>query len=124
MTTIRYKGFDIVAQPYQLHATGRWTIDLEIWRGGQKQHFSLKEDHRTEAEADARCAGVGRRIIDGGVRGYSVRHLQRRKWALLRWAAAAGIVLVSLAAVAGIAGWIWLDGATGWAEWIQAAGAF
>ena len=40
MTSIRYKGFDILPRPYQLHASKRWTVDLEIRCDGRKQHFS------------------------------------------------------------------------------------
>ncbi|MEO8636840.1 MAG: hypothetical protein ABI587_16310 [Gemmatimonadales bacterium] len=118
MQTIKYKGFAIQAQPYQLHDTKRWTVDLEIWRGGQKQHFSLREHYQTEAEADARCSGVGRRIIDGTVRGYSVRHLPRRKAGTFRGWLVAGIILLSLAALSGAVGWMWSHDMTEWREWI------
>lgn len=76
MTTIRYKGFNILALPYQLHDSQRWTVDLEIRRNGRSRPFSLGERYRTEQEADARCAGLGRRIIDGRVPGWSVDNLR------------------------------------------------
>lgn len=77
MTSIRYKGFDIVARPYQISQSRRWTVDLEIRRKHRKQPFSLDERYPTEQEADARCSGLGRRIIDGRVPGWSVDHLRR-----------------------------------------------
>jgi hypothetical protein len=118
MHTTRYKGFDIQAQPYQLHDSKRWTVDLEIWRGGQKQRFSLKEYYRTEEEADARCSGVGRRIIDGTVPGYSVGHLPLRRAGAVRSWFVAGLILLSLAALTGAVGWMWSHDMTGWREWI------
>jgi hypothetical protein len=76
MTTVRYKGFNIKARPYRLFESGRWTVDLEIHRRGRWQPFSSEERYRTEQEADARCSGLGRRIIDGGVPGWSIDHLR------------------------------------------------
>ena len=76
MTAIKYKGFSILAWPYQLHRTTRWTVDLEIRRNGRRQTFSLDERYRTEQEADLRCSRLGRRIIDGHIPGCSVDHLR------------------------------------------------
>lgn len=78
MTSIRYKGFSIHARPCQISRSKRWTVDLEIWRQGRRQPFSLDERYQTEREADARCSVLGRRIIDGQVEGWSVNHLRRR----------------------------------------------
>ena len=112
MTSIRYKGFEILPQPYQLHASKRWTVDLEIRRDGRKQHFSLQEHFPTEQLADARCSGVGRRIIDGNVRGYSVTHLRVRKSVPVRWFIVAGVVILGLSAFVGSVRWAW------WPEWL------
>jgi len=60
MTTIKYKGFKVLAQPYQLCESKRWTVDFEIHRHGRGQAFSAGERYQTEQEADARCAGLGR----------------------------------------------------------------
>ena len=78
MTSLRYKGFHIVTRPYQVAESRRWTVDLEIRRAGRKQGFSLNERYPTEQEADARCAGLGQRIIDGKVVGWSVDQRLRR----------------------------------------------
>jgi hypothetical protein len=78
VTSIRYKGFSIVTRPYQISRSQQWTVDFEIWRKHQRQPFSLDERYPTEHEADARCSGLGRRIIDGRVPGWSVDRLRRR----------------------------------------------
>jgi len=110
MTTVKYKGFAILAQPYQLHESKRWTVELEIWRHGRKQHFSLRDNYRTEQEADARCSGVGQRIIDGKVLGYSVNHLRVHKSISLRWFIVAGMVILGLSAFVGSVRWaLWQD---------------
>ncbi len=75
-SVIRYKGFHIEARPYQLHESRRWTVDLEIRRKGRRQYFSGEERYPTGREADLRCSGLGRQIIDGGVPGWSVDHLR------------------------------------------------
>jgi hypothetical protein len=76
MSTSRYKGFSILARPYPLHEAGCWTADLEIRRSGRSQPFALEGRYQSEDEAQVECAGVGRRIIDGGVAGWSVDHLR------------------------------------------------
>ncbi|MEP6571199.1 MAG: hypothetical protein ABJD11_00835 [Gemmatimonadota bacterium] len=110
MTTTwsRYKGFDILSRPYQLHDSTRWTVDFEIRCNGRRQPFSGNEHYRTRQEADARCSGLSRRIIDGKIPGWSVAHL-RQTWsesvsiqyftkAFMRAYIIAGIVLVGLGA--------------------------
>jgi hypothetical protein len=77
MTSTRYKGFNIVARPYQISASRLWTVDFEIWRKGRRQPFSLEVRYGTEQEAEAECSGLGRRIIDGQVPGWSVDYLRR-----------------------------------------------
>jgi hypothetical protein len=76
MSSIRYKGFNILARPYQLRATRRWTVDLEIHRNGRRQPFSLEQCYPSREEAAVRCSGLGRRIIDGSIAGWSVDHLR------------------------------------------------
>lgn len=75
-STIRYKGFNVLARPYQLHGSKHWTVELEIRRRGRKRPFSSKERFETEEEADAHCSGLARQIIDGNVAGWSVDHLR------------------------------------------------
>ena len=113
MTSIRYKGFEILTRPYQLHETRRWTVDLEIHRRGRRQPFSLAERYSTEEQADARCSGLGRRIIDGRVPGWSIEHLRGEagswsihpnKRAFMRPLVIAGIVILCLGAVVLIRG--------------------
>jgi hypothetical protein len=76
MSTIRYRGFDIVARPYQLAESGRWTVDFDVRRNGHGRSFSLKETHATAAEAEAQCLILGRRVVEGRVDGWSVEHLR------------------------------------------------
>lgn len=71
-----YRRFAIVAGPYQLFESGRWTVELKIRRNGRGEAFSLAEHCPTEQEAEARCFVVGRQIIDGRVPGLSVDHLR------------------------------------------------
>jgi hypothetical protein len=51
-------------------------VELEIHRHGRRRPFSLAERYRTEQEADERCSSLARRIIDGGVPGWSVEQLR------------------------------------------------
>lgn len=76
MSTSRYKGFSILARPYPLYESRCWTADLEIRRSGRSQPFALEGRYESEGEAQTECAGMGRRIIDGGVPGWSVDHLR------------------------------------------------
>ena len=76
MTTIRYRGFDIVARSYQLADTGRWTVDFDVRRSGRGRSFSLRETHATQDEAEAQCFILGRRIVEGRVDGWSVQDLR------------------------------------------------
>lgn len=76
MTVTRYRGFEIVARPYQLADTGRWTVDFDIRRNGHGRSFSLRETHATETEAGAQCLILGRRIVEGRVDGWSVQDLR------------------------------------------------
>ena len=78
MSTNRYKGFSIRARPYALNASGCWTADLEIRRSGRSQSFAVRGRYQSEAEALVECAGMGRRIIDGGIPGWSVDHMRVR----------------------------------------------
>ena len=80
MTTSSYKGFKILAWPYQLKESRHWTVDLKIRRNGRSQVYSANESYRTEQEASARCSDLGRRIIDGGVPGCSVDYLRGAPW--------------------------------------------
>jgi len=110
MTTIRYKGFRILSRPYQLQPSARWTVDLEIGRNGRRERFSTAERYHTEQEADARCSGLGRRIIDGRVPGWSVGHLREtrggpanqstRSGAIMRQFVIVGIVILGLGTTA------------------------
>jgi len=76
VTNRDYKGFNIVARPYLLYESGRWAADLKISRRDRTQTFGLAGRYATEQEADARCSGLGRRIIDGEVPGWSVDRLR------------------------------------------------
>ena len=76
VTNRDYKGFNILARPYLLYESGRWAADLEIRRRDRVQTFGLAGRYATEQEADARCSGLGRRIIDGEVPGWSVDRLR------------------------------------------------
>lgn len=93
MTSLTYKGFRILARPYQLHDTRRWTVDLEIRRNGRRKPFSLDEHYQTENEAEARCSGLARRIIDGRVPGWSVEHLRESQGQRVRRHSSRGTIM-------------------------------
>jgi hypothetical protein len=76
MMSSKYKGFNILARPYLLHKSNRWASELEISRNDTTQAFGLAARYGTEEEANARCSGLGRRIIDGEVPGWSVDRLR------------------------------------------------
>jgi hypothetical protein len=109
MSIFRYKGFSILARPYQLQESRHWTVDLEIRRYGRRQPFSAAARYGSEQEALAQCSGLGRMIIDGRVPGWSVEHMGgggRRgpalvtalKGGFMRPLIIAGIVLLGLGA--------------------------
>ena len=76
MSTMSYKGFVITVRPYQVHDTGKWTVDIEISRRGRKRSFSTREHFSTESEAVTRSVEFGCQIIDGKVPECSVDHLR------------------------------------------------
>jgi len=76
MSTSRYKGFSILARPYQLQESRHWTVDLEIRRSGRCQVFSTSGLYRTEHEAAAHCYCLAHRIIDGADPRWSVDYLR------------------------------------------------
>ncbi len=76
MRTATYKGFRILARPYQISACKRWTVDLEIRRSGRCQAFSTSGLYRTEHEAAAHCYCLAHRIIDGADPRWSVDYLR------------------------------------------------
>lgn len=76
MTDFDYKGFKIVARPYLLFASGRWVADLEISHRDRTHKIGVSGRYASEEEADARCSGLGRRIIDGETPGWSANRLR------------------------------------------------
>ncbi len=106
MSTTRYRGFEIVTRSYQLAEGERWTLDFVIRRGGRGRSFSLSEDYATQEEAEAQCIAVGRRIIEGRVKGWSVEDLRQGESpiaALVRMATGDSVpVLIAVAAILGI----------------------
>lgn len=77
MSTRKYRGFKVVARPYQLFASGRWISDLEIRRDGRSQAFGLDAHYPNELDADAGSVRAGREIIDNRLAEISVEHLRR-----------------------------------------------
>lgn len=76
MATVRYRGFDIVSRPYQISESGQWTVDLQIRRNDRFRDFGVTEHYPSEEEAERQCIGLGRRIIEGRVKGWSVDPLR------------------------------------------------
>lgn len=78
MTVVARKGFRlfrITARPYQLHATGLWTVEVEIRRKGRLCRFSGATRYPTQAAATAQSIELGRRIVGGDVQGCSIHNL-------------------------------------------------
>jgi hypothetical protein len=69
---VRYRGCEIAPLPYRLFRSGRWTVDLEVWRGVRRLPYTVREFYLTEREATARCIQVGRRIVDGKMPGVTL----------------------------------------------------
>ncbi|HEY7682055.1 MAG TPA: hypothetical protein VH879_05395 [Gemmatimonadales bacterium] len=77
MHSISHRGFRITARPYQLLATGHWTIDIEISRKGHLRTFSSDDRYLNEQEAIAQSFAFARRIIAGEISGCSVASLHQ-----------------------------------------------
>ena len=75
LNPILYKGFTITARTFQIHGSGRWTLDLLIGRHRDMRAFSSPRTYATEESAITACWEFGRRIIDGRVSNCSVDDL-------------------------------------------------
>lgn len=74
-TAVVYKGFVITPRTFQIHGSGRWTLDLLIGRNRRLRAFTGGETYSTEEAAIDGCCEFGRRIIDGLVQRYPVDDL-------------------------------------------------
>ncbi len=72
---VAYKGFAITPRTFQIHGSGRWTLDLLIGRNRRLRSFSGPNTYSTEEAAITGCCEFGRQIIDGRVQHYSVDDL-------------------------------------------------
>jgi hypothetical protein len=72
MPDASYKGFAITPRTFQIHGSGRWTLDVLIGRRSKLRAFSDTKTFATEAQAIAGCCEFGRKIIDGKARNCSV----------------------------------------------------
>ena len=75
ITAITYKGFAITPRTFQIHGSGRWTLDLLIGRHRRLRAFSGGDTYATEQAAIDGCREFGRRIIDGLVQEYPTEDL-------------------------------------------------
>jgi hypothetical protein len=75
LNPVLYKGFTITARTFQVHGSGRWTLDLLIGRNTDLRAFSDPSTYPTEESAITGCCEFGQRIIDGRVRNCSVDDL-------------------------------------------------
>ena len=66
----KYKGFAITPRTFQIHGSGRWTLDLLLERNRRLRAFSGPDTYPTEEAAIFGCCQFARRIIDGHVRHY------------------------------------------------------
>lgn len=74
--TLQYKGYEIRATPLQLPESREWTLDIDIVRltgdAMNLRPFSARNKFRTQEEAIAHCFALGKKIIDGRVKGCTV----------------------------------------------------
>lgn len=79
MESLKYKGYEIRAAPYQLADSGEWTVDILIVRdtGPEITHkkFGAGNRYKTKEEAVQHCFNFGKQIIDGKVKDCSVADL-------------------------------------------------
>lgn len=75
LNPVLYKGFTITARTFQVHGSGRWTLDLLIGRHTDLRAFSGPSTYSTEESAITGCCELGRRIVDGRVPNCSVDDL-------------------------------------------------
>lgn len=75
MKAISYKGFAITPRTFQIRGSGRWTLDLLIGRHRSLRSFSGPDTYSSQEAAIMGCCELGRRIIDGKIRHYSVDDL-------------------------------------------------
>ena len=75
LNPVWYKGFTITARTFQIHGSGRWTLDLLIGRHTGLRAFSGPRTYPTEEAAITGCCEFARCIIDGRVRNCSVDDL-------------------------------------------------
>ena len=69
MDMLSYKDYEIHAAPYQLAATGEWTINIHISHDHgneiRSRQFSAGDCFKTHDEAVVHCFNFGKQIIDG-----------------------------------------------------------
>jgi len=70
-----YKGFAITPRTFQIHGSGRWTLDLLLERNRRLRAFSGPETYPTEEAAIFGCCQFARRIIDGQVQHHPAEDL-------------------------------------------------
>ncbi|HWP37568.1 MAG TPA: hypothetical protein VNL18_08475 [Gemmatimonadales bacterium] len=72
---LTYKGFAITPRTFQIHGSGRWTLDLLIGRKSRIRAFSGPDTYPTEEAAIFGCCQFAHRIIDGQVARYPTHEL-------------------------------------------------
>lgn len=79
MDSIQYKGYEIEAVPHKLADSGVWSTDIAIVRDGVSErkcrNFGVSKTHKTREEAVQHCFNLGKQIIDGKVKDFSVADL-------------------------------------------------
>lgn len=65
MSVLTYQGWTITPRTFQIHGSGRWTLDLIIAYRTRQRAFSGSKTFATEQAAIHGCHTFGRRIIDG-----------------------------------------------------------
>ena len=78
MSIVKYKEFELSPSPYQMKATGEWSVRVTITRHHDRRsetlekQYSAKNTYPERNDAERHSIEFGKRIIDGLQPGMSV----------------------------------------------------
>lgn len=81
MSTVKYKDFELSPSPYQMKATGEWSVRVTITKHHDSRGETLEKQYSAtttypeRVDAERHAIEFGKRIIDGLQPGMSVDEL-------------------------------------------------
>jgi hypothetical protein len=81
MSIVKYKGFELSPSPYQMKATGEWSVRVTITKHHNSRSETLEKRYTAtntypeRLDAERHSIEFGKRIIDGLQQGLSVDEL-------------------------------------------------